>query len=176
MLILLVTKPLGVYMTQVFSGERNFLSPILRPIELLIYKICGVNAAREMNWKEYALSIVFFNIVSGLILYLVQRLQGVLPFNPQELPGVDVTAHTGSSFNTAMSFLTNTNWQSYVPEVTMSYFTQMSVLSYQNFVSAAVGIAIAIAFVRGIARKESATIGNFWVDFLRANLYVLLPF
>ena len=176
MLILLVTKPLGVYMTQVFSGERNFLSPILRPFERLIYKICGVDAAREMNWKEYALSIVFFSIVSGLILYLVQRLQGVLPFNPQELPGVDVTAHTGSSFNTAMSFLTNTNWQSYVPEVTMSYFTQMSVLSYQNFVSAAVGIAIAIAFVRGIARKESATIGNFWVDFLRANLYVLLPF
>ena len=176
MLILLVAKPLGVYMTQVFSGERNFLSPILRPFERLIYKICGVDAAREMNWKEYALSIVFFSVVSGLILYLVQRLQGVLPFNPQELPGVDVTAHTGSSFNTAMSFLTNTNWQSYVPEVTMSYFTQMSVLSYQNFVSAAVGIAIAIAFVRGIARKESATIGNFWVDFLRANLYVLLPF
>jgi len=175
-LILLVTKPLGVYMTQVSSGERNFLLPILRPFERLIYKICGVDAAREMNWKEYALSIVFFSIVSGLILYLVQRLQGVLPFNPQELPGVDVTAHTGSSFNTAMSFLTNTNWQSYVPEVTMSYFTQMSVLSYQNFVSAAVGIAIAIAFVRGIARKESATIGNFWVDFLRANLYVLLPF
>ena len=163
-------------MTRVFAGERNFLSPVLGPIERLIYRVCGVDASREMNWKEYALSIVSFSVVSGLILYLVQRLQGVLPFNPQDLPGVDVTAHTGSAFNTGVSFLTNTNWQSYVPEVTMSYFTQMSALSYQNFVSAAVGIAIAIAFVRGIARRESETIGNFWVDFLRANLYVLLPF
>ncbi len=127
-LVLLVTKPLGVFMTQVFTGKRNFLSPILNPIERLIYKVCGVDAEREMDWKEYALSIVFFSVVSGLILYLVQRLQGVLPFNPQGLSGVDVTAHTGSSFNTAMSFLTNTNWQSYVPETTMSYFTQMSVL------------------------------------------------
>lgn len=175
-LILLVTKPLGVFMTKVFTGERNLLSPILRPIERLIYKICGVDAAREMNWKEYALSIILFSGVSGLVLYLLQRLQSVLPLNPQGLAGVDSAAHTGSSFNSAVSFVTNTNWQSYVPETTMSYLTQMAGLSYQNFASAAVGIAIAIAFVRGIARKESETIGNFWVDFLRANLYVLLPF
>ncbi len=163
-------------MTKVFTGERNLLSPILRPIERLIYKICGVDAAREMNWKEYALSIILFSGVSGLVLYLLQRLQSVLPLNPQGLAGVDSAAHTGSSFNSAVSFVTNTNWQSYVPETTMSYLTQMAGLSYQNFASAAVGIAIAIAFVRGIARKESETIGNFWVDFLRANLYVLLPF
>lgn len=175
-LVLLVTKPLGMFMTRVFTGERNLLSPILRPIERLIYKICGVDAEREMNWKEYALSIVLFSAVSGLVLYLIQRLQGVLPLNPQGLAGVDSTAHTGSAFNTAISFVANTNWQSYVPEVTMSYLTQMAGLSYQNFASAAVGIAIAIAFVRGIARKESETIGNFWVDFVRANLYVLLPF
>ena len=163
-------------MTQVFSGERNFLSPVLRPVERLIYKICGVDAEHEMNWKEYALSIVFFSVISGVVLYLLQRLQGILPFNPQGLSGVDPGAHTGSAFNTSVSFLTNTNWQSYVPETTMSYLTQMAGLSYQNFASAAVGIAIAIAFARGIARKESETIGNFWVDFLRANLYVLLPF
>jgi len=175
-LILLVTKPLGLFMTRVFTGERNLLSPILRPIERLIYKICGVEAEREMRWTEYALSVVLFSGVSGLVLYLIQRLQGVLPLNPQNLAGVDSAAHTGSAFNTAVSFVTNTNWQSYVPEVTMSYFTQMAGLSYQNFVSAAVGIAIAIAFIRGIARKESETIGNFWVDFVRANLYVLLPF
>ena len=175
-LILLVTKPLGTFMARVFTGERNFLSPVLRPIERLIYKICGVDAEREMNWKEYALSIVLFSGVSGLVLYLIQRLQGVLPLNPQGLAGVDSAAHAGSSFNSAISFVTNTNWQSYVPETTMSYLTQMAGLSYQNFVSAAVGMAIAIAFVRGIARKESETIGNFWVDFLRANLYVLLPF
>ncbi|MBA4185790.1 MAG: potassium-transporting ATPase subunit KdpA [Acidobacteria bacterium] len=175
-LILLVTKPLGMFMTRVFSGERNLLSPILRPIERLIYKVCGVDAEREMRWTEYALSIVWYSVVSGIILYLIQRLQGVLPFNPQALAGVDVAANTGSSFNSAVSFITNTNWQSYVPEVTMSYLTQMAGLSYHNFASAATGIAIAIAFVRGIVRKESDTIGNFWVDFVRANLYVLLPF
>ncbi len=129
-----------------------------------------------MRWTEYALSIVWYSVVSGIILYLIQRLQGVLPFNPQALAGVDVAANTGSSFNSAVSFITNTNWQSYVPEVTMSYLTQMAGLSYHNFASAATGIAIAIAFMRGIVRKESDTIGNFWVDFVRANLYVLLPF
>lgn len=175
-LILLVTKPLGAFMTRVFTGERNFLSPILAPVERLIYRICVVDQAREMNWKEYAVSVILFSGVSSLILYLLQRLQGVLPLNPQNLSGVDSAAHTGSSFNSAVSFVTNTNWQSYVPETTMSYLTQMAGLSYQNFASAAVGIAIAIAFVRGIARRESETIGNFWVDFVRANLYVLLPF
>lgn len=175
-LLLLVTKPLGVFMTRVFAGERNFLSPVLLPVERLIYRVCRVNPEREMRWTEYAFSIVSFSVASGLALYLLQRLQGFLPLNPQNLSGVDSTEHTGSSFNTAVSFLTNTNWQSYVPETTVSYLTQMAGLSYQNFVSAAVGMAIAIALVRGFARRESETIGNFWVDFLRANLYVLLPF
>jgi K+-transporting ATPase ATPase A chain len=175
-LVLLVTKPLGVFITRVFAGERTFLTPVLRPVERFIYRVCGVDEKREMNWKEYSIAIIFFSVVSGLIAYFVQRLQGFLPFNPQNLAGVDSPAHTGSAFNTAVSFLTNTNWQSYVGETTMSYFTQMSVLSYQNFASAAVGTSIAIAFVRGIARRESETIGNFWVDFTRANLYLLLPF
>ena len=175
-LILLVTKPLGVFMAQVFDGKRNFLSIILRPVERIIYRLTGVDENREMRWTEYAAAVVWFSVVSGIVLFLIQRLQGVLPLNPQGLSGVDVAANTGSSFNTAVSFVTNTNWQSYVPETTMSYLTQMSGLAYHNFASAATGIAIAIAFVRGIARKESETIGNFWVDFVRANLYVLLPF
>ena len=175
-LILLVTKPLGVFMTQVFDGKRNFLSFILRPIERIIYRLTGVDETSEMRWTEYAAAIVWFSLVSAVALYAIERLQGVLPFNPQNLDGVDAAANTGSSFNTAVSFLTNTNWQSYVPETTMSYLTQMAGLAYHNFASAATGIAIAIAFVRGIARKESETIGNFWVDFVRANLYVLLPF
>lgn len=148
----------------------------MRPIERFVYRLTGVDEKREMHWTEYAVSIVAFSIISGIAVYLIQRLQGVLPLNPQNLAGVDQTAHTGSSFNTAVSFITNTNWQSYVPEATMSYLSQMSGLAYQNFASAAVGIAIAIAFVRGIARRQSETIGNFWVDFVRANLYVLLPF
>lgn len=180
-LVLLATKPLGVFMTQVFSGERNFLSFLYRPLETIIYRVCGVDEKREMNWKEYSIAMLLFSFVSGLVLFLVQRLQGYLPLNQQvsantPLASVDSVTYTGSAFNTAMSFVTNTNWQSYVPETTMTYLTQMSVLSYQNFVSAAVGIAVAIAFVRGIARRESQTIGNFWVDFTRANLYVLLPF
>ncbi len=175
-LVLAVTKPLGIFMTHVFSGERTFLSPVLRPFELLIYKSCGVDEEREMNWKEYTVAMLLFHLVAGFALFFIQRLQGFLPLNPQNLPNVDGAANTGSSFNTAMSFLTNTNWQSYVPETTMSYLTQMVGLSYHNFASAAAGIAIAIALVRGIARKESSTIGNFWVDFTRANLYVLLPF
>ena len=180
-LVLLVTKPLGVYMTHVFNGERNFLSFIYRPLEALIYRICGVDEKREMNWKEYSIAMLLFSFVSGAVLYLLQRLQGALPLNQlvaadTPLASIDSATYTGSSFNTAVSFLTNTNWQSYVPETTMTYLTQMAGLSYQNFASAAVGIAIAVAFIRGIARKESNTIGNFWVDFTRANLYVLLPF
>ena len=175
-LVLLATKPLGVFMTHVFTGERTFLSPVMRPLEWLIYKCCGVDETREMNWKEYTVAMLLFHLVAGFALFLIQRLQGFLPLNPQNLPNVDGPVSTGSAFNTAMSFLTNTNWQSYVPETTMSYLTQMSGLSYHNFASAAAGIAIAIALVRGIARKESNTIGNFWVDFTRANLYVLLPF
>lgn len=174
--ILAVTKPLGVFMANVFNREKTFLDPVLRPVERLIYRLTGVNEEREMKWTEYAISMLLFSGVSMLVLYLIQRLQGVLPFNPQQLPGVDSDSFAGSSFNTAASFTTNTNWQSYVPEVTMSYFTQMAGLAYHNFVSAAVGISLAIAFIRGIARREVQTIGNFWVDMTRAALWVCLPF
>ena len=176
LLILLVTKPMGVFMTNVFNREHTFLDPVLRPIERLIYKLTHVDAEGEMRWTEYAVSMLLFSGVSMLVLYLIQRMQGVLPFNPQHLPGVDSAAFTGSSFNTAASFTSNTNWQSYVPEVTMSYFTQMAGLAYHNFVSAAVGISLAVAFIRGIARREMQTIGNFWVDMTRSVLWVLLPF
>ncbi|HJT26719.1 MAG TPA: potassium-transporting ATPase subunit KdpA [Pyrinomonadaceae bacterium] len=175
-LILLVTKPLGLYMARVFNGERTFLDPVLGPIERLIYKLTRVDARKEMRWTEYTVAMLLFSVVTMLVLYLLQRAQGALPFNPQHLPGVDAAAFTGSSFNTASSFTTNTNWQSYVPEVTMSYLTQMAGLAYHNFVSAATGIALAIAFIRGIARREMQTIGNFWVDLTRATLWVLLPF
>jgi K+-transporting ATPase ATPase A chain len=175
-LILLVTKPLGLFMAHVFNGERTLLDPVLRPVERLIYKLTRVDARQEMRWTEYAVAMLLFSVVSMLVLYLLQRLQGVLPFNPQHLPGVDSAAFTGSSFNNAASFTTNTNWQSYVPEVTMSYLTQMAGLAYDNFMSAATGIALAIAFIRGIARREMQTIGNFWVDLTRATLWVLLPF
>jgi K+-transporting ATPase ATPase A chain len=175
-LILAVTKPMGVFMTHVFNRERTFLDPVLRPIERLIYKLTRVNAEREMRWTEYAVAMLVFSAVSMLVLYTIQRLQGILPLNPQHLPAVDSASFTGSSFNTSSSFTSNTNWQSYVPEVTMSYFTQMAGLAYQNFVSAAVGISLAVAFIRGIARRERETIGNFWVDMTRSLLWVLLPF
>lgn len=171
-LILLVTKPLGLFMTHVFGGERTFLDPVLRPVERLIYKLTRVDETREMRWTEYAVAMLLFSGVSMLVLYLLQRLQGALPFNPQALPNVA----PDTAFNTAASFTTNTNWQSYVGETTMSYLTQMAGLAYHNFVSAAVGIALAIAFIRGIARREKETIGNFWVDMVRAVLWVLLPF
>ena len=175
-LILLVTKPIGLFMTHVFTRERTFLDPVLGPVERLIYRLTRVDAAHEMRWTEYAVAMLLFSLVSMLVLYLLQRLQDVLPFNPQHLPGVDSSGFVGSSFNTASSFTTNTNWQSYVPEVTMSYLTQMAGLAYHNFVSAATGIALAIAFIRGIARREMQAIGNFWVDLTRATLWVLLPF
>jgi len=181
LIILAITKPLGVFMAHVFDREKTFLDPLLRPIERLLYKLTGVDESREMRWTEYAITMLLFSAVSMLVLYLIQRLQGYLPLNPQHLPGVDSSASAsngflGSAFNTAASFTTNTNWQSYVPEVTMSYLTQMAGLAYHNFVSAAVGIALAIAFIRGIARREMQTIGNFWVDMTRATLWVLLPF
>src|SRR5216683_872643 len=179
-LVLAVTKPLGVFMARVFNRERTFLDPVLRPIERFVYWVTRVDETREMRWTEYAVTMLLFSVVSMLVLYVIQRLQGYLPFNPQHLPGVDSAgsstgAYVGSAFNTAASFTTNTNWQSYVPEVTMSYLTQMSGLAYHNFVSAAVGIALAVAFIRGIARREMQTIGNFWVDLVRCNLWVLLP-
>jgi potassium-transporting ATPase potassium-binding subunit len=172
LIILAITKPLGVFMTRVFKRERTFLDPVLRPIERLIYRLTGVNEEREMRWTEYAVAMLLFSVVSMIVLYALQRLQYYLPFNPQKLAGI--IPH--SSFNTAASFTTNTNWQSYVPEVTMSYLTQMAGLAYHNFVSAAVGIALAIAFIRGIAQREKDTIGNFWVDMTRAALWVCLPF
>jgi len=175
-LILLVTKPLGIFITKVFNQERTFLDPVLRPLERLIYRLTRVDANREMRWTEYAVAMLLFSAVSMLVLYALQRLQGLFPFNPQHLPGVDSAGFVGSSFNTASSFTTNTNWQSYVPETTMSYFTQMVGLAYHNFVSAAVGISLAIVFIRGIARRQMETIGNFWVDMTRATLWVLLPF
>jgi K+-transporting ATPase ATPase A chain len=172
-LILSITKPLGLFMARVFSREKTFLDPVLRPVERLIYRLTGVDEQHEMRWTEYAVAMLLFSAVSMLVLYAMQRLQGVLPFNPQKLPGVS-PAHL--AFNTAASFTTNTNWQAYSGETTMSYFTQMAGLAYHNFVSAAVGIALAIAFIRGVARRQMATIGNFWVDMVRATLWVLLPF
>jgi K+-transporting ATPase ATPase A chain len=175
-LVLAVTKPLGLFMAHVFNGERTFLDRVLRPVERLIYRLTRVDARQEMRWTEYAVAMLLFSAVSMLLLYVLQRVQGVLPFNPQHLASVDSAGFTASAFNNASSFTTNTNWQSYVPEVTMSYLTQMAGLAYHNFVSAATGIALAIAFIRGIARREMQTIGNFWVDLTRATLWVLLPF
>ncbi len=172
-LILAVTKPLGVFMARVFNRERTFLDPVVRPVEKLLYRLTGVDEDHEMPWMEYAVSMLLFSCVSMLVLYLMQRVQhwSLLPWNPQKLAGVGPEL----AFNTAASFTTNTNWQNYAGETTMSYFTQMAGLAYHNFVSAAVGIALAIAFIRGIARREKETIGNFWVDMTRATLWVLLP-
>jgi K+-transporting ATPase ATPase A chain len=172
-LILAVTKPLGIFMARVFAGERTFLDPALRPIERLLYRVTGVDEKREMRWTEYAIAMLLFSGVSMLILYLIQRIQGMLPFNPQHLAAV---APEHLAFNTAASFTTNTNWQAYSGETTMSYFTQMAGLAFHNFASAATGIVLAIAFIRGIARRQMHTIGNFWVDFVRCCLWVLLPF
>jgi K+-transporting ATPase ATPase A chain len=169
--VVALMRPLGIYMARVFAGERTFLDPVLRPAERLLYRFCGVHAEQEMGWREYGAAMLLFSFVSLLLTYIIERAQYILPWNPQKLAGVEQAL----AWNTAASFTTNTNWQSYVPETTMSYFTQMVGLAYHNFLSAAVGIAVAIALVRGIARRQSATIGNFWVDATRAILYVLLP-
>jgi K+-transporting ATPase ATPase A chain len=173
LLVFLVTKPMGVFMARVFNREKTFLDPILRPLERLLYRVTGVDENHEMRWTEYAIAMLLFSLVSMIVLYLMERLQGYLPFNPQKL-GAVTPAHL--AFNTAASFTTNTNWQAYSGETTMSYFTQMAGLAYHNFVSAAVGIALAIAFIRGIARRQMQTIGNFWVDLVRSSIWVLLPF
>jgi K+-transporting ATPase ATPase A chain len=173
LLVLLVTRPLGVFMARVFNRERTFLDPVLRPLERCIYRVTFVDENREMRWTEYAICMLLFTAVSMLVLYFMQRLQYYLPFNPQKLAGVN-PPHL--AFNTAASFSTNTNWQAYSGESTMSYFTQMAGLAYHNFVSAAMGIAMAIALIRGIARRQMETIGNLWVDLVRACLWVLLPF
>ncbi len=170
-LILAITKPLGVYMARVFTRERTFLDPVVRPIERLLYHVTGVDEDHEMRWIEYAFSMLLFSGVTLLLLYVIERVQQWLPLNPQKFGAVGQAL----AFNTAASFTTNTNWQNYSGESTMSYLTQMAGLAYHNFASAAVGIALAIAFVRGIARKEKDTIGNFWVDMTRSTLWVLLP-
>jgi K+-transporting ATPase ATPase A chain len=169
--IFLVTKPLGIYLARVFSGEKTFLDSLLRPMERLIYRLCGVEDTREMRWTEYGGTMLLFSGVSLILLYLIERAQQWLPLNPQHFANVAPDL----AWNTAVSFTTNTNWQAYVPETTMSYLTQMAGLAYHNFASAAVGIALAIALIRGIARRESNTLGNFWVDLTRCFLWVLLP-
>ena len=171
LVIFLVTKPLGVFMARVFNREKTFLDPFLRPVEKLVYRVTAVDEQHEMRWTEYTTAMLLFSGVSMTLLYLIERLQKWLPFNPQKLPNIE----PGLAFGTAASFATNTNWQSYVPETTMSYLTQMMGLAYHNFVSAAVGIVLAIVVTRGIARRETEKLGNFWVDTTRCLLWVLLP-
>jgi K+-transporting ATPase ATPase A chain len=173
LLILAITKPMGIFMARVFSREKTFLDPVLRPVERLVYRLSGVDESHEMRWTEYAGSMLLFSVASMLLLYLIERVQLHLPFNPQKFAAV-LPEHL--AWNTAASFTTNTNWQAYSGESTMSYFTQMAGLAYHNFISAATGIALAIAFIRGIARRQMQTIGNFWVDMVRSCLWVLLPF
>src|ERR1700761_6494834 len=169
--VLLLTKPMGLFMAKVFSREKTWLDPVLRPIEKLIYKLTAVDEKHEMRWTEYSIAMLLFSAVSMVLLYLLQRTQQWLPLNPQKFAAVPPEL----AFNTASSFTTNTNWQFYTGEQVMSYLTQMAGLAFHNFASAAVGMALAIAFIRGIARKEKNTLGNFWVDTTRAGLWVLLP-
>src|ERR1700760_2907891 len=169
--VVALVRPLGGYMTRVFNGERTFLSPVLRPVEATLYWAAGVDPRREQHWVPYPVAILFFHIGGFAILYALFRLQAVLPFNPadQSALGEDL------SFNTAVSFITNTNWQNYGGESTMSYLSQMLGLTHQNFLSAATGIVLAIALIRGFARASAKTVGNFWVDITRCTLYILLP-
>src|SRR6201997_2225737 len=179
-IVLAITKPVGVFMYRVFEGERTFLHPIFRPLERLIYRLSGIHEDVEQSWIGYSASMISFSIFSFLAVYLLQRLQGHLPLNPMhfstpQAPQSATPMTPDLAFNTAVSFMTNTNWQSYSPDPTMSYLTQMAALAVQNFVSAAVGIAVAVAMIRGFARHTAKTIGNFWVDVTRCTLYVLLP-
>jgi K+-transporting ATPase ATPase A chain len=170
-ILLLLVKPLGSYMARVYTGQSVLLCRIVGPLERWIYGVCGVHPEGEMDWKDYARSILLFHAAGFLLLYLLQRCQAFLPLNPQNLPGVVPVL----AFNTAVSFMTNTNWQAYAGETTMSYMTQMLGLTVQNFVSAASGMAVLAAFIRGLARQRAATIGNYWVDMVRTVLYILLP-
>jgi K+-transporting ATPase ATPase A chain len=170
-LVLLLARPMGAYMTQVFERRRTFLDPLLTPVERLLYRLTGIDADHEMRWTEYAVVMLVFSAATLVLTYIVERLQHILPLNPQHLSAVEPAL----ALNTAISFTTNTNWQSYTPESTMSYLTQMLGLATHNFWSAAVGLALAIAFIRGIARRESKTLGNFWVDLTRGILWILLP-
>ncbi|HEX4424849.1 MAG TPA: potassium-transporting ATPase subunit KdpA [Terriglobales bacterium] len=171
LVIFAITKPLGVFMARVFNRERTFLDPVMRPLERLLYRLTTVDENHEMRWTEYALSMLLFSGVSMLLLYALQRMQQFLPLNPQKFGALAPDL----AFNTAASFTTNTNWQNYGGETTMSYLTQMVGLAYHNFSSAAVGIALAVAFIRGIARREKETIGNFWIDMTRTTLWLLVP-
>ncbi len=170
-IVLAITKPLGVYMARVLERERTFADPVFGPIERLLYRITGIDESHEMRWTEYSVAMLLFSAVTMLLTYGIQRLQTFLPWNPQHLGAVVPDL----AFNTAASFTANTNWQSYTPESTMSYFTEMAGLATHNFWSGAVGIAVAVALIRGIARKESNTLGNFWVDMTRATTRILLP-
>jgi len=170
-LLALIAKPLGAFMAHVFKGERTFLDPVCKPVERFIYRVCGVDETREMGVTAYAVSLLVFNLAVLLLIYVVLRLQGHLPLNPAHVPDMSPTV----AFNTAISFTTNTNWQVYVPETQVSYFSQMFALARENFVSAAVGMAVAIAFIRGVTGHSGRHLGNFWVDMTRSFLYVLLP-
>ena len=179
-IVLAITKPVGMFMYRVFEGERTFLHPVFRPLERLIYWVGGVREDEEQSWIAYSASMISLSIFSFLFVYLLQRLQGHLPLNPMHFSTPQAPANATPmtpdlAFNTAVSFMTNTNWQSYSPDTTMSYLTQMAALAVQNFVSAAVGIAVAVALIRGFARHTAKTIGNFWVDVTRCTLYILLP-
>jgi potassium-transporting ATPase potassium-binding subunit len=171
LLLLVLAKPLGIYMARVFEGQKTFLDPLLRPVERFIYHVSGVKAGEEMDWKVYAIAMILFNGIGLLVVYALQRLQGFLPLNPQ---GFDAVS-PGSSWNTAVSFATNTNWQGYGGATTLNYLTQMLGLTVQNFVSAATGMAVLVALIRGITRQTTQKIGNFWLDLTRSTLYILLP-
>jgi K+-transporting ATPase ATPase A chain len=178
--LLALTKPLGLFMARVFEGQRTFLHPLLRPLEKLVYRLCRIRETSEQRWTQYAGSVLAFSLVSFLFVYAIQRLQGFLPVNPMgfstgHAPANATPMTPDLAFNTAVSFMTNTNWQAYGGETTLSYFVQMAALTVQNFVSAAAGIAVAIALIRGFARKQMNTLGNFWVDLTRGTIYVLLP-
>ena len=170
-LVTVISVPLGLYMARVFAGAPTFLDPVLKPVERAIYRVCGVHPSTEQNWVEYAVSMLLFSAIGMVLLYVMERLQYFLPLNPQKFAAVAPDL----AFNTAASFTTNTNWQAYSGESTMSYFTQMAGLAFHNFVSAATGIAVAIAVIRGFVRRSAKTLGNFWFDLTRATLWVLLP-
>jgi len=167
----LIAKPLGTFMAHVYKGERTFLHPVLRPVEGFVYRVCGIDEQREMGVAGYAVAFIVFNFLALVFMYVVLRLQGHLPLNPAHVPDMNPWV----AFNTAVSFATNTNWQTYVPEASVSYLTQMLALARENFVSAAIGMAVAVAFIRGLTRRSTRELGNFWVDFTRSILYVLLP-
>ncbi len=171
-LVVVLAKPLGLYMTAVYEGRRTWLHPVLRPVERGIYRVAGVDETIEQGWKRYATTLLAFNLFGFLVLYLLLRAQGILPMNPEDLSGLKPSL----AFNTSVSFVTNTNWQSYGGETTLSYFSQVAGLTFQNFVSAAVGMAVLVALIRGLARHSASTVGNFWVDLTRGTLYILLPF